>query len=192
DAGDDLLLGARVCPSPPFLGLLHLRDPPEELVSRVAESFGPRRASLRRGQGTEIVERGIGRLHLAPARARLECRRLRQLLEPAAQRLQAREVRLLELRALLLGLPPPLVEPLLRGREPALDGLDLRTGPVALRPRIPPARERLPRLRRRQRRGGGERLGLGRDRLEGRTLRVHGQPSLVSGAAGVAGQGQAA
>src|SRR5262249_30094448 len=93
--------------------------------------------------------------------------------------------------ALLLGLPASLAEPLLRSREPALDGLDLRTGPVALRPCTPATRERLPGLRRRERRGGGERLGLRRDGLEGRTLRGRGQPSLVSGAAGLARQAEA-
>src|SRR5262249_46308702 len=36
DAGVDLLLGAGVCPSPPLLGLLRLRDPPQELFSPLA------------------------------------------------------------------------------------------------------------------------------------------------------------
>src|SRR5262249_61770480 len=84
DSHDDLFLRGGVRPASPFLGLLDLGDPAQQLITHLLEAGAPCRAAFRRRKRAEIAERRIGSLHLATARPRLPPRPLRHLLPPAA------------------------------------------------------------------------------------------------------------
>src|SRR4030095_12784354 len=125
------------------LRVLFVCDPSQELVPRLGEPLGPRRAMLRRRERTEIAERRLGRLKLSPASAQFEGLRRRHLHEPGTQGLDARQVLLLERRAALLGLLPSPLQTFCCGGEAALEQLDLaprRPQTLARSPPAPPGR----------------------------------------------------
>src|SRR5262249_32792867 len=188
DSHDDLFLRGGVRPASPFLGLLDLGDPAQQLITHLLEAGAPRRAAFRRRKRAEIAERRIGSLHLATARARLQLRRLRHLLQPAAQGVQALAVLMLEPGALLLGFLPALEDPLLRGGEATIEGLHLRAGVLDRLPRRPAALGCLPGLRRRQRGGVARQcLDLADDAFELYPLCLGSEPAAVAFRAAIAG-----
>src|SRR5262245_38262449 len=87
------------------------------------------------------------------------------------------QVLLLQRRTLLLGLLPPALHALLRGREPVRERLASLAAAYA---RLPAIRERLPRLRRRWLRRAREPLGLGDQLLERGVQRLRARSCALS------------
>src|SRR4030095_9751301 len=114
---DDILLGTGIRPAPPLLGLLELPQPPQHPAPRLVEALAPRRPSLRRREPAEVQQRRVGFLERPARRPGPERRRLRQLVEPGAQRLQARDILPPALLVALLGLAPAGLQALGRARE---------------------------------------------------------------------------
>src|SRR5262249_37597063 len=176
DAGDDLFLSSNVGPASPLLRVLLLRNPPQQPVPRLGEALDPRCTALRPGHRAEVAERRVGRVKLAPARARLACLRAGELLHPSAQRLQPLHVLRLALRPVLIGFPPALPEALLGRGESPCQGVCVPARGQRWPARFPASRESLPRLRRRHGRRLGERLGLLDEHLELAAGRVGRDP----------------
>src|SRR5439155_17489541 len=115
---DDLLLRRNVRPAPPLVDLFRLSEPPEELVPGLGQALRPGRPLLRRRERPEIDDGGVRRLELAPRDLRVERFGVRQIVQAAAEPLQACHVLALRFAAASIGLLQPPRDLLARGLEP--------------------------------------------------------------------------
>src|SRR5206468_6548937 len=177
---DEFLLRRDVRPAPPFVELFRLSQPSQELVPQLGHALRPRRPLLRGWERPEIDESGLRQLELAPRGLRVERFGARQVVQPGAERVEARHVLALRFAAASVGLLLSPRELLAGAREPppqcdGTRGLGTRPGD-----RSPAFLESLPHLLGGDGEGRGQRLGLDDHRLELSLERLARDPLLAA------------